>query len=194
MGIEGTRMSLSGRVLLGNTADDDMACSGVGAAGGAFMVGMLGDVKVKEGAGVLVGGKTRRWGVVTQGKDVVEKSGLGPSDILGDAPAATVAPFGVGIENIDKLVGVPAPSVTAAFGGGAADVDANECRLLRLAEGSWTGGGCGGCDRACFPSMIAWHVAIPRFVSTSVWLKGDANDLSSSKTSARFTFATASAS
>ena len=190
-------MSLSGRVLLDNTADDDMACSGVGVAGGALMVGMLGDVKVKEGAGVLVGGKTRRWGVVSEGTDVVEKSGLGPSDILGDAPAATVAPFGVGIENIDKLVGVPAPSVTAAFGGGAADVDANECRLLRLAEGSWTGGGgggCGGCDRACFPSMIAWHVAIPRFVSTSVWLKGDANDLSSSKTSARFTFATASAS
>ena len=183
-------MSLSGRVLLDNTADDDMACSGVGVAGGALMVGMLGDVKVKEGAGVLVGGKTRRWGVVSEGTDVVEKSGLGPSDILGDAPAATVAPFGVGIENIDKLVGVPAPSV-------AADVDANECRLLRLVEGSWTGGGgggCGGCDRACFPSMIAWHVAIPRFVSTSVWLKGDANDLSSSKTSARFTFATASAS
>lgn len=74
-------MSLSGRVLLGNTADDDMACSGVGAAGGALMVGMLGDVKVKEGAGVLVGGKTRRWGVVTKGKDVVEKSEIGRAHV-----------------------------------------------------------------------------------------------------------------
>ena len=143
VGIEGTRTSLSGRVLLGNTADDGKACSGVGVAGGALAVGMFGGVKVKEGAGVLVGGKTRRWDVASEGKGV-EESGLGPSDILGDAPAAIVAPFDVGIESIDQLVGVRAPSVAAAFGDGAADVDANECGLLRLAEGSWTGDGGGG--------------------------------------------------